>query len=394
MKKKFLLLVSFLALFFSPFLSPVSAQDDIPQMQEVIIGAEEVIERDYLAAGDNVKIYGTIEGDLYVAGGQVIVEGEIEGDVLAAGGLVDINGTVGQDIRVAGGQVTISGEVGQNLTALGGNVNLDDDGVINGSVVGAGGNLTLRGSVGEGIYMAAGNLNLEGPVGGSVRTWVGRLTLGPEASVEGDLDYWSDQEVNLQEGANVAGEINKNDLPVSAPEEVDVGNIGRQVGRGLRRARYVFRVISFITSLVVGLLLIRFYPNFVDNVGDQLDEKPWQSVGVGLLTLFLAPMVFFLMMLTFIGLPIALILGLIYGLMIYLSKFFIVIWAGRYLLDQFVEKVKSGWALFAGLLAFNILLLIPFVGFWVRLFTLLFGLGALLITWRKTYLAARKEKLI
>jgi hypothetical protein len=80
--------------------------------------------------------------------------------------------------------------------------------------------------------------------------------------------------------------------------------------------------------------------------------------------------------------------------MIYLSKFFIVIWAGRYLLDQFVEKVQPGWALFAGLLAFNILLLIPFVGFWVRLFTLLFGLGALLITWRKTYLAARKEKLI
>lgn len=374
---------------FSAFLSPAFAQEEV---NEVIINADETIEGDYLTAGEEVKIYGTINGDLYVAGGNVIVDGEVNGDLLVAGGNVSIEGTINQDVRSAGGQVIISGEIGDSLTVLGGNVRLSETGSVDGSVIGAGGNLALKGPVGGDIYLGAGNLELDNEIGGNVQAWVGRLSISPETTVAGDLIYWSDQEASIQQGAEIGGETTKKQPRVSTPSEEDIKNIAQQIGRAGVKARYGITVFKFISSLIIGLLLIRFYPNFMNLGLEKLEEKPWTNLGVGFAVLFLTPILLILMMITLIGIPLALILGFSYGLMLYFAKFFVVFWAGRALIKQFGNKPVPGWSMVIGLAVYFLISFIPFVNFWVKFFTLVLGLGVLITTYRQTYLLARDKK--
>ncbi len=61
----------------------------------VVVGSDEVVDRNFFASGQNVTISGTINGDLYATGGTIIIDGVVNGDVLVAGGVVRITGKVG-----------------------------------------------------------------------------------------------------------------------------------------------------------------------------------------------------------------------------------------------------------------------------------------------------------
>ncbi len=390
MRQRWVIFTAVLVSLFA-FLTPtVSAQEEV---QEVIINADEIINRDYLTAGEDVKIYGTINGDLYVAGGNVTLDGTVNGDLLIAGGNVSLEGTVSQDVRAAGGQIMISGEIGRNLTVIGGNIRLSENGQVDGSVVGAGGNLVLKGPVGGDVYLGTGNLEIDNQIDGNVQTWVGRLAVSPQAVITGDLTYWSSQEASIQEGAEITGEVTQKEPKVSGVKEEDVQKFAEQFGKQAPKIRAGFSFFRFISSLIVGLLLIKFYPNFAKNGLEQLQEKPWASLGIGFAFLFLTPIVLVTVMITLIGLPLAMVLGFIYGLSLYFAKFLITLWAGKWILNKVGSESSLGWAMLIGLAVFNLLILIPFISFWVKLFTMLFGLGVLVNTCRQTYILARKEKI-
>jgi cytoskeletal protein CcmA (bactofilin family) len=390
MRRDWLIFTTILISLFTFFTPSVTAQEDI---QEAIIKADEVIDRDYLTAGEDVKIYGTINGDLYVAGGNVTLDGTINGDLLIAGGNVSIEGTVSQDVRAAGGQIMISGEIDRNLTVMGGNIRLSENGQIGGSIVGAGGNLVLKGPVGGDVYLGTGNLEIDNQIDGNVQAWVGRLGVSPQSVITGDLTYWSSQEASIQEGAEITGKVTQKEPKVSGLKEEDVEKFTQQFGKQAPKIRAGFTLFKFISSLIIGLLLVKLYPNFVKRGMKQLQENPWASLGIGFAFLFLTPIVLILVMITLIGLPLAAVLGFIYGLSIYLAKFLIVLWGGNWLLKKIGNQPSPSWSMVIGLALFHLLILIPLVSFWVKLFTMLFGLGVLVNTCRQTYTLARKEKI-
>jgi len=390
MRQRWIIFIIVLASLFTFFTPVVNAQEKI---QEVVINADEVIDRDYLTAGEDVKIYGTINGDLYVAGGNVALDGTVNGDLLIAGGNVSIEGTVSQDVRAAGGQIMISGEIGRNLTVMGGNIRLSENGQVNGSIIGAGGNLVLKGPVGGDVYLGTGNLEIDNQIDGNVQTWVGRLAVSPQATITGNLTYWSSQEASIQEGAEITGEITQKEPKVSGIKDEDVEKFAQQFERQAPKIRAGFNFFKFISSLIIGLLLVKLYPNFVKRGIKQLQENPWAGLGIGFAFLFVTPIALILVMITLIGLPLAAVLGFIYGLSIYLAKFLITLWGGNWILKKIGNQPSPSWSMVVGLALFHLLILVPLINFWIKLFTMLFGLGVLVNTCRQTYTLARKEKI-
>ncbi|MEK7519857.1 MAG: hypothetical protein AAB581_01240 [Patescibacteria group bacterium] len=115
--------------------------------EKVDIGKNERIAENIYVAGGTLTISGTIDGDLLAVGGTLTISGPVRDDVAVAGGTVHIASDIGGDARVAGGNVTIDGTIGGDLAVAGGNIVILPDTVIAGDLMAAGGNITNQGTV-------------------------------------------------------------------------------------------------------------------------------------------------------------------------------------------------------------------------------------------------------
>ncbi len=376
------------SLYIGPATAQVESSMEPKEGKIMILPAGKVINKDYFAYGERVEISGTVNGDVYAAGGQILVDGKINGDLLAAGGKVNIAGTVSQDVRIAGGQITINGKIGRNLTVAGGNVELTHPATIRGGIVAAGGSISLAAPVGKDMKVAARNLTVSNKINGSLHAAAGDIRLTSKAVVTGDLSYWSGKTASIDEGAKVGGVVTQ-----KIPGEVFKHSSEKMWGFVAGLILFL-KTISFISTLILGLLFIYFFPSYSRSVVSTISNKPLASLGSGFLVFTLTPSVVLFLLITVVGIPLALILSAAYFIGLYLVRIFAILWVGITLFERFGKKVRSGWALVIGLLIYSLLTLIPVIGAIVALFVMLFGLGAALLADRELYLAARAKEMI
>jgi cytoskeletal protein CcmA (bactofilin family) len=368
------------------FFSTANAQERGGQSgsrRSVTVPASQVVNGDYFAFGGNVEISGTINGDLYASGGQVVIDGTVNGDVLVAGGRVSLSGTVSQDVRAAGGQITISGKVGRNLTVAGGQVELAPSTVLHGGLVAAGGNVDLSAPVGGAVKVAAGTLTVGNLVDGNVDAAVGTLRIASKADIQGDVNYWSRREASVSEGARIHGKIVRN-VPPKRP-------------RLFPAVFFVwlgFVSINFLSTLILGLLSLRFLPRFHQSVVTTLSERSWASLGIGFVAAIVVPVVCSLLFATVVAIPLALILLTAFFIMLYWARIYAIGRIGEFIFARLRPASSRASAFLLGLFIYYLLAIIPFIGWLVVPLVMLFGLGAELIARKQFYTTARTQGLI
>jgi cytoskeletal protein CcmA (bactofilin family) len=364
---------------------PVYAQS---QNKSTLLGKDEIVNKDYFAAGETVTVLGTVNGDAYVAGGTVMVDGTINGDLLVAGGTVTVSGVVTGDIRAAGGTITLGGTVGKNVTTAGGNVTLSNNARVAGSVVMAGGQLSLLSETGKGATLAGGQVTVGNVVNGDIWAGVGTLTLTSGASVVGNLHYISDTDAQIMSGAMVAGQTSKELPPQESREAMERS---RGVARGLGAG---FKFASLLSALVLGFIFTKLFPRFMKTSSDVITENPWKALGFGFLAYALFPFVFILLLITFIGIPLAFIVLFSLILIAYLSKLFVAFYVGTWLMKKLNWKGGQFASLSMGLVFYYILTMIPVISTFTFLAFLLIGTGTLLLTKNKYYQELRTKNIL
>ena len=355
------------ALFFYPLYVGAAGParpDDRSGRKVVTLPADEVVNEDYFAWGDVVEILGTVHGDVYAAGGEIHVNGTIDGDLLAAGGRIDLKGKVGQDARLLGGEVTVAGVVGKNLTIAAGQITLTDTAAVLGNVI------------------SAGEVTVAGRIRGALKALAGDLHLRPTANIGGDVTYRSPHPAQIEAGAKIGGMVMQR-----TPHGMFDFSPGQMIGT-MVDLFLLFKVISFVSTLILGLLLIFLFPGFSRAVVSTLREQPMASLGWGVLWLIVTPFVLLALVVTLVGIPLALILFPLYFISLYLARIAIILWAGTALLERMGKGGHPGWGLLIGLVLYSVLTLIPGPGGLISLFVILFGLGASLLTLRAKYSAA------
>ncbi len=376
-----LITITFFVILF--FVSPVVAFATQPS--NVILPKEQVIDRDYFAAGETVTVSGTVNGDAYVAGGNVIIEGNINGDLLTAGGTVVIRGKVSEDVRAAGGQVTITGEVGRNVTVVGGSISIPDSADINGSLTIAGGNIAVFSPINKSIMMGAGQATLGNTVNGDVQAGVGMLSLTPNASIAGNLTYWSESEAQMSSRGQVTGNLVRHVVQRVEPKKQPVSPAGI-IGIGI-----IFSAVSFASALVIGLLLAYLFPTYLTRTASVVTTKTLQSFGVGIVAFVAIPVVLVLLLISIIGIPIGLILLASTILFAYLSKIFIATAIGLKIM-QSRKKIGLGWVVTIGLVVYYVATLVPVIGALFWMVAGLTGFGAILIERTNAYKTFQKKE--
>ena len=107
----------------------------------------------------------------------------------------------------------------------------------------------------------------------------------------------------------------------------------------------------------------------------------------------MVPFVILLLLITVLGVPVALILLVVYVIAIYVTKAYVGYWLGDWLL-HLARGVRTHWfwGLLLGVVLISLVALIPYLGFLVRLAVVLFGLGALLLAISNAYPRTRRAE--
>ncbi|WP_455371425.1 hypothetical protein [Petrachloros mirabilis] len=354
--------------------------------KRAVLQAGQEVYGDYFSFGPHVEVSGVVHGDVYAAGGDVLIDGVVDGDLIVAGGAVTVSGHVGQDARVAGGMVTLSGRIDRNASIAGGDIHLTDAAQIHGNLLAGAGNLHVAGEIARDARIGAGTVTISDRIGGDLAVAATHIRLTSKASVGRNFRYWSEDEPSIDDGAIVLGTINRRDVPESLKRE--------RFSRGLTGMWIGVGIISFVSTLCLGLLLLRVYPVFTPKVASTIHERPWASLGLGGATLFSVPLLIVLCLITVLGIPIALMLGAIYGVTLYVGRVFVMLWAGQRVLQLISDRPSPSWTFVTGLIAYSLIALVPLIGKLVVLLTVAAGVGAMLLTKKELVAMLREQRVV
>jgi cytoskeletal protein CcmA (bactofilin family) len=353
--------------------SPALAAE-ILEGEDVVVSSGEVISDDVYAFGGTVEIAGTIEGDLVATGGQIVVSGDVEGSVNVAGGVVTVSGDVGRSVRAAGGFVEISGTVADDAFVAGGQVTLGSSSEVGRDAILAGGQVTLNGGVEDDAQIGAGAVSINGDIGGDVTVETETLTVGPGASIDGDLAYRSPEEADLPSGV-VAGETDWTQVAYQGRD--DTGD-GLGVLGGIAWAvLWWFR--SLVGMAVFGVVFALMFPRFSDAATDTLHERPWPSLFAGLGVLLVPGLLagfVFVFGLMVGGWWLSFVILALQWIFMLAGVTISAVFVGRFVLRGFGSTAPHAvWSVLMGLLLIWLVLVVPVLGWLVVSVLSIFGIG-------------------
>lgn len=265
------------------------------------------------------------------------LEGDVTNDALAAGGNVTLSGAVGGTARIAGGSIIIQSAIINDLVVAGGTIDITREASVGGDLVIAGGTLRINGPVKGNIWVTGGNIEINSIVGGSVYgAEIGQLRLGPNAVINGNLDYTAEEKANIAQGAVVKGKQNFKQEEHGPSEKEAAGAIA-----GIATAGTIFKLI---TAILVSFFAIWLLPRFFTRNNELIAADPLKTGLLGFAALILMPILSLILLLLFwIGVA----SFLLYAFLLVVSIVVVYIFVG-WILAGGMEGIKSdtsstGW---------------------------------------------------
>jgi cytoskeletal protein CcmA (bactofilin family) len=396
-----------------------------------LIEEGEVIDDDLFIASDVVRINGTINGDLFAAGGRVEINGTVNGSVFAGAQTILVNGAIDGSLYAGSSTMSVSpnAKVSRNLFYGGFNLNTEPDSVVGRDLLVGAYQALLAGQVERDVQAGVAALEIRGVIGGDVIAEVesadedqmpvsfwgvpGVETIIPtgirvseDAQIDGTLRYKSSQNMNDQIAISPGGGLEYTHQPQPAQEkdaydEVGWISVGSVIGKWILN-----RVQTFVTLLLLGLLVLWQGPELLRKSRQQLQSKPLESAGWGLASLVIvyggAVIVsgLILMAALFFGVitlgelaksilavgfsSVGLILASFSVLVSYASKLVMAFLAGKFVFNLlFPDRDEQiAWPLIIGIFIYVLFRSIPIVGLGIGILVTIFGLGALgLMVW-------------
>lgn len=335
----------------------------------VTVAATETIDSMLFAAGKNINILGKVNGDVYCAGETITISGTVTGDVFCAGQTITINGTVEGGVRLAAQTVTLGGTITNSATVGAQNLTIDNTSIINRDLLGGSQNITVNGHIKRDLLSGSENITINGIVGRNVNGGLQSLTIGSTANVGGNVEYISDQDLNIITGGKISGSVNR----TTPDKNQQIANYAP----GFVIGWFMYVIIAMI---ILSITLVSLFPRIFKEAAAITAKKPGKIVLVGFLSMIITPVVMIMLMTTVIGIPVAIIILLISIIIMIISAPFTGYMIGRTVLKDQKEPI---WIILAGTTILAITYFIPFVGFIAIMASHIFGTGMILIQSKK-----------
>lgn len=301
--------------------------------------------------GDSIVISSPITDDLLVSGGTVIINAPVK-SVTFAGGTLIVNAPVKENLIAAGGEIQVNAPVGTDLIAAGGRININND--VGGKVLAAGGQATMDGKT--------SNLAVTG----------GKVNLGTASHITGDaLISASD--------FSAVGKVD-GELKTDSERGSEKPSVTNSMETTISLIFTILSVLFAIGMLILGVILIRIMPGPFTAVTANLGENALISFIFGVAGIIISVILILILIVTIIGIPIALLIGLATLIGVITSTLFTGSALGSWIAGKTGRKLSITWSFVVGFIVLEILFLIPILGFLLYMIAICAGLGALLMT--------------
>lgn len=299
----------------------------------------------------NVLLKGYVNGNSFLMGQQVTISGYVKGDLFVMANSLEIE----SGAEVTGTVFALAKE----MEILG---KVSDVYALSQEFI-----LAETGFVARDLNLSASTVVFQGKVGRDANLSTNTLSFdeGTKNLVGGNLNYSAPNEVAIPEGA-VIGEINFEEITVEQPSTAKI------------ISDYVTNFFIVILYATIVIILATFVtPNFAKKATYSMSKKPFISALIGIGAIILVPIVSIILLFTVIFTYVGLSLLVAYILVISITIAILGMAIGNYFTDKLKNRTKTKFILLsiASVAILWLLQQVPFIGGYISIFTVVFGLG-------------------
>ncbi|MGH8004459.1 MAG: bactofilin family protein [Limisphaerales bacterium] len=365
MRNRLAVFLSFVAIFAFP---PPAPATRLVGGEHFSLKADSVVDDDLILAVKEASLSGRITGDLLFAGSGLSLSGPVDGNVLAAGQHLSLKSPVKGSVRAFCSDLTVENTVGRNLLAFCGTARLPEGAVVEKDVHVFSGNFMVGGKINGRLNFYGDELVIAGTVGRGAKIEADKITLTSTARIEGDFIYTSKKESKIEEGAVVTGQTTHN-----LPKKKD--------GKPISGWSVFWWLVWRTSELLTGFLLIALFRKQMTALKSTVCDSFLKTLGIGLLSFVVIPVLALLFAVIIIGLPLTLVLTALYLVALVLACNFSGPPLGEGILRLFKKEgpVSLYASMTVGVLIIQLLEEVPYFGMLVLLATSWIGLGAVIL---------------
>lgn len=314
------------------------------------------------------------KGDVYLTGDKVTIDYVIDGNLFVIANEVTINSQIGGDAFVCANSITVGEQsyIFSNLFAVSSKLNVK--GVVY-DLYAVSKDVDISGYIYRDIKVSSNTLNIFGTVGRNAYVNCSTLSLGDaqdmkegepitattQGTITGDLNYTSQAEATLPEGA-VSGKVNF----TPSASQFNVNNLFLSLG------------CSVASVLIIWLLCLWLAPKFLKNTSSLLGtKKVLPVIGLGIATPIVLAIAMLVLFLIGITSSIALLaFTLLFALMLISTSIFVITANNLVCKKLKVEKTIGNFGMLViCAIVLWALTLIPYAGAVISLIAGVLGLG-------------------
>lgn len=314
--------------------------------------------KDLFQAGDKVSIEDKLDGTAFIAGNEIKVNNKIDGIGFVAGNKLTFNANQ-EYLFGAGNEIVIERDVEKDLFLAANNIK------VNGNVLRdtylAANTITINGNLNRNSYIYANEVTLKGTFNGNVTVYAANINI-EGAKITGTLKYNKDAVIDGLDKAIKTKTYNATTNKITFKE-------------------YIYTIVSkyvHITMLAIVLVFAceKLFKKSLKQTDDLTTKKTAILCGKGFLVLIGVPMIALMLLMTGIFSSVGVVGGIIYGILVYIANIFTAYTVAHKLDKKYFKKNMNSYILMiVGLFIIYVLSYIPYIGGFVSLLSLLFGLG-------------------
>jgi cytoskeletal protein CcmA (bactofilin family) len=322
---------------------------------------------------EDTRIDGVLDGDLVAWTGNLEVNGEVIGDTIVGTWQYRLTGTARDSVRVFASSAIIGGVIEGDLVAFTGHLTVEEGARITGNLIACSGSVTIAGTVDGKLSLTGGEVEIDGTVGGDAHIEVDAVRLGPGARILGDLTYASRKDIEMDEGAMIAGETILKEQPKKETRR----------GGGWSFFKIAWWCWSTLSAMLVGLVLVALFRRVFPPMTGAIGGEPMIGALIGFGAFLVVPAASLLAIVLIVSLPLGLVSLLLFLIALYLAQMPVAAWLGGRLLSLLGSAAPSPYlAIVLGLLVLHLVFLVPYLGTLLKLAAIWLGLGAMILATR------------
>jgi hypothetical protein len=376
MKKIGLFLFAILLLLINSF----SFAGDYKAGKSVKISENDTINSDLFIAAQHGSIYGLVKGDIWMACRSINIKNITSNSILAAAENIDIESKIGSSALLLGGRIKFKGQISGGMKAAGGTIFIN--GNIGRDLIVVGGEVYIeKGTIinGDLIILGGGEVVIDGTVKGNLIGNAEKISI--YGLVEKNVDLKIEKELNLESGCKINGDFcYKSEHEFSIDKNLIMGKVSFEKKHydewKFIEFKNIFLIYSLIAALVFAFIILPFTRSKLQPLFEKLDSSIWSTLGFGFLGVIVTPIILVILLALVVTIPVSIVLGLLYLIMLYVGKIFAGIYLGHTLM--FLINKKESNIFLSALLGLGILyamFFIPYLGGIIYFLTICYGFG-------------------